>query len=74
MTDLILDHALDDHLYNDFIEHLNEIGVPEYDKQENNGRVPTHFNNAYGIWLEKNDPIAFQVGLQEYILENTRGE
>lgn len=44
--------------------YLNEIGTPEDDKKSNGGRVPDYAN--YGVWLRKNDPIAFQVGFREW--------
>lgn len=48
----------------EFIEYLNEIGMPEHEK----GRCPVNAN--YGDWLKKNDPIAFQVGLRDFEDEN----
>lgn len=49
-------------------EYLNEIGIPEDDKQSNGGRIPDYCN--YGAWLRKNDPIAFNCGLYEYVQNN----
>lgn len=51
-------------------QYLNEIGVPEDDKEENGGRVPTMYYNRYGEWLRKYDQIAFNVGYNNY----TQGE
>ncbi len=42
---------------------LNEIGCPEADKKENGGRCGSA---NYGAWLRKNDPIAFEVGFNEW--------
>ncbi len=47
-----------------FIEYLNEIGAPEDDLRSNGGRIPD--GAKYGNWLKKNDPIAFNVGYQEF--------
>ena len=49
----------------DYEEYLNEIGSPEDDKKSNGGRVPDYCK--YGSWVRKNDPIAFQVGLRDFI-------
>ena len=48
----------------DYEEWLNELGAPEDDKKSNGGRVPD--NCKYGSWLRRNDPIAFQVGFNEW--------
>ena len=48
----------------DYEEYLNEIGIPEDDKKSNGGRVPD--NASYGAWMRKNDPIAFNVGFNEF--------
>jgi hypothetical protein len=48
----------------DYEEWLNELGAPEDDKRSNGGRVPD--NCKYGSWLRRNDPIAFQVGFNEW--------
>lgn len=45
-------------------EYLNEIGTPEDDKKSNGGRIPDNTN--YGNWIYKNDPIAFEVGFNEF--------
>lgn len=49
---------------NEFILYLNEIGCPEDDKKSNGGRVPDSCN--YGLWLQRNDRIAFCVGFNEF--------
>ena len=51
-------------LKSDYVEYLNEIGIPEDDKKSNGGRIPDHCN--YGVWLQRNDPIAFNVGFREW--------
>jgi hypothetical protein len=43
-----------------YVEILNEIGAPEHEK----GRIPERAK--YGAWLRRNDPIAFEVGFNEY--------
>lgn len=48
----------------EYIEWLNEVGVPEDDKKSNGGRIPD--DHSYGLWLKHNDPVAFNVGFQEY--------
>ncbi len=48
----------------EFIEYLNELGVPEDDKKSNGGRIPDFCK--YGEWLKRNDPIAFNLGYQEF--------
>ena len=50
----------------DFEEMLNEIGPPEHDHPEFNGRVPWSMVEKYGTWLRSNDSIAFQVGYNDY--------
>lgn len=45
------------------VEYLNEIGIPEDDKQSNGGRVKD--STPYGNWLSRKDPIAFEVSFQE---------
>lgn len=48
----------------DFELYLNCMGIPEDDKRSNGGRIPD--NAKYGAWLRKNDPIAFEIGYQEF--------
>ena len=57
----------------DYVEYLNEIGVPEHDHPENGGRVTWSYINKYGEWLKKNDPIAFEVGYSEWKNEYAKG-
>ena len=52
------------HLKSDYVDYLNEIGIPEDDKKSNGGRIPDHVK--YGEWLQRHDPIAFNVGYSEY--------
>ena len=47
-----------------FENYLNEISTPCMDLKSNGGRVPDSAN--YGTWLRRNDPIAFNVGYNEY--------
>lgn len=47
-----------------YVEYLNELGTPEDDLKSNGGRVPD--TAKYGAWLRNNDPIAFEVGYQEW--------
>lgn len=51
----------------DYIQYLNEIGIPEDDKKSNGGRISDHAK--YGNWIYRNDPIAFEVGYQEWNLK-----
>lgn len=51
----------------EYAEWLNELGVPEDDKQSNGGRIPD--NAKYGEWTRRNDPVAFNVGFQEKVRE-----
>ena len=46
-------------------EWLNEIGVPEEDKRSNGGRIPDN-TSLWGTWMRKNDPVAFNVGFNEW--------
>lgn len=54
----------------EYEEYLNEIGCPDHDHPENNGRVPWEMVEQYGTWLRENDPIAFNVGCDEFEQEN----
>ena len=49
-------------------EYLNELGIPETEKWSNGGRIPPAAIH-YGTWLRSNDPIAFNVGYQDWIRE-----
>lgn len=51
----------------DYETYLNSMGVPEDDSRSNGGRIPD--KAKYGSWLRKNDPIAFQVGFNEFKLQ-----
>jgi hypothetical protein len=48
----------------DYEEWLNDLEVPYDDMRSNGGRIPDHAK--YGSWLRKNDPIAFNVGFEEW--------
>lgn len=48
----------------DFIDYLNESGIPEHELESEGGRIPDHCH--YGNWLYQNDPIAFNVALQDF--------
>ena len=54
----------------DYEEYLNVLGVPEDDKYENGGRIRS---DKYGTWVRKNDPIAFEVGYNEYKNQQQHG-
>jgi hypothetical protein len=49
-----------------FIEHLNELPIPAEDLKSNVGRIPDQWEGRYGEWMRLNDPIAFNVGFQEW--------
>lgn len=53
--------------YEDF---LNDLGCPHHDSPHNHGRVPYSCIDIYGTWLRLNDPIAFDVGYNEWMQEN----
>jgi hypothetical protein len=48
----------------EYVLWLNELGVPEDDKKSNGGRIPDFCK--YGAWLRVHDPIAFNVGYNEW--------
>jgi hypothetical protein len=45
-------------------EWLNELEIPFDDLKSNGGRIPDR--SKYGAWIRKNDPIAFEVGFNEW--------
>jgi hypothetical protein len=45
---------------------LNGLGTPSSDHPDNGGRVSRKMIEKYGTWLRKNDPIAFEVGYNEF--------
>lgn len=47
-----------------YTEYLNKISAPASDLKSNGGRIPDRAK--YGEWLKKNDPIAFNVGYNEW--------
>lgn len=49
-------------------EWINEIPVPFDECKSNGGRIPDHCK--YGTWIRKNDPVAFNVGFNEWSREN----
>ena len=53
----------------DYENYLDELGIPFAELKTNGGRIPDHA--AYGRWVRINDPIAFNVGFQEYKRERT---
>ena len=53
----------------EYIEYLNEMGVPEHDHPEMGGRVPWDMVDYYGDWLYENDQTAFNVGFGEWEME-----
>jgi len=50
----------------DYELYLNELGTPSSDHPDNGGRVSRKMLDKYGTWLRKNDPIAFEVGYNEF--------
>ncbi len=48
----------------DYTEYLNELEIPHEDLKSNGGRIPD--NADYGDWMRRNDPIAFNVGFNDY--------
>jgi len=52
----------------EYEEYLNELGCPDEDMAPD-GRVPHSHMLAYGAWLRIHDPIAFNVGFNEWMLE-----
>ncbi len=49
---------------NEYEKWLNELEVPFHDCKSNGGRIRD--NAKYGSWIRRNDPIAFQVGYNEW--------
>lgn len=48
----------------DYEDYLNDHDIPEDDKKSNGGRIPDKVK--YGSWLRHNDPLAFQVGYNDF--------
>jgi hypothetical protein len=48
----------------DYQTYLNELGIPHLDTVSEGGRIPDHAQ--YGTWLRRNDPIAFEVGFNDW--------
>jgi hypothetical protein len=53
-------------------EYLNDVPVPEMDKKSNGGLIPDN-TTKWGTWLRKNDPIAFEVGYNEWDVKRLFG-
>lgn len=51
----------------EYTEWLNELPVPFEDCRSNGGRIPD--NAKLGDWTRRHDPIAFNVGFQEWTRE-----
>ena len=49
-------------------EWLNELGCPD-DDMAPHGRMPASYIDRYGTWLRRHDPIAFNIGFHEWVLE-----
>lgn len=49
----------------DYERVLNEMEIPPDDLKSNGGRISDHTKN-YGTWMRLNDPIAFNVGYNEW--------
>ena len=50
----------------EYEEWLNELGCPDDDHPDSGGRCSWDGVRNYGSWLRRNDPIAFQVGFNEW--------
>lgn len=48
--------------------YLNEMSTPYMDLKSHGGRVPD--SAKYGSWLRRNDPVAFNVGYNDYKRED----
>lgn len=48
---------------------VNEVPVADSDLRSLGGRIPDK-TTKYGTWMRRNDPIAFEVGYQEWAREN----
>lgn len=53
-----------------YIEWLNGVAIADADLHSNGGRIPDQWQGRYGDWLRLNDPIAFQVGFNEWKREH----
>lgn len=52
----------------EYEEYLNELEIPCDDLKSEGGRIPD--GSKYGTWLRRNDPIAFEVGFQDWVRDN----
>lgn len=50
--------------------YLNELEIPIGDAKSDGGRIPD--NAKYGTWIRKNDPIAFEVGFNDWVRDNKK--
>jgi hypothetical protein len=48
--------------------YLNELGVPYDEKWSNGGRIKDSAKK-YGTWLRNNDPVTFNVGYNEWKID-----
>jgi hypothetical protein len=48
--------------------YLNELGVPRDEKWSNGGRIKNSIKK-YGTWLRNNDPVMFNVGYNEWKID-----
>lgn len=51
----------------DYVEFLNELGIPRDDLKSEGGRIPD--SAKYGEWVRRNDQIAFNLGYNEWLRE-----
>ena len=54
----------------EYEENLNELGTPIDDLKSNGGRIQD--TARYGSWLRRNDPVAFNVGFNEWKTEKIK--
>lgn len=47
-----------------YVEYLNEVGIPELDKKSNGGMIADTVK--YGNWMRRNRLIEFEVGFNEW--------
>jgi hypothetical protein len=48
----------------DYEDWLNDLEAPDNDLKSNGGLIPD--GAKYGTWMKHHDPIAFNVGFNEY--------
>lgn len=54
----------------EYEEYLNELEPPPGDVKSEGGRIPD--GAKYGTWMRKNDPIAFNVGFNDWVRDNKK--